>query len=221
MPKILPVIHHVNAETTLLEAQLARSAGADGVFLISHSGADIDLLELGAVIKGRNPGWFVGVNMLAHGCLEAHASALEFGLDAVWADRAGVTSEGLDPLGHAMQARINQRGTGEAPVVFGSVAFKYMPHEPAPELAALNGLNAGMIPTTSGPATGKAPSIEKVALMSKATGGVLAVASGMSCENVAIFAPHVSHMLVSTLVSLDAHHFDVRLLERFCRLARQ
>jgi predicted TIM-barrel enzyme len=105
--------------------------------------------------------------------------------------------------------------------VFGSIAFKYQPLEADPPLAASNAAGVGMIPTTSGAATGRPPTLEKIVSMSEATGGRLAVASGMSCENITAFSPHLSHALVSTGVSLDDYHFDVKVLTEFVRLAHK
>lgn len=209
MSLVYPVIHHLDAATTLIEAQIAHDCGADGVFLISHHGEDIDLLELGNVIHGRLPRFFVGINLLATHCLEAFDMAREFGLDGVWADRVGVSSRGADEVGLVLGARLKNSRLGNASAtaplqVFGSVAFKYQSVEPAPALAAQKAFALGMIPTTSGAGTGLAPSMDKIIAMSEAVNGTLAVASGMSCENVAEFAPYLSHILVATKVSRDA-----------------
>lgn len=227
MTKVLPVIHHLDAATTLREAEIALECGADGVFLISHDGACMSLLELGAAIKGRSPAAFVGINMLSRGALEAHDMACDFHLDALWADNVGVSSRGVANLGHSLAAAMNARNQKQTSSVrphlqvFGSVAFKYQAHEPNPVLAGVNALDLGMIPTTSGAATGSAPTLEKVAAMSAAVHGKLAVASGMSCDNIEQFAPLLSHVLVSTGVSVDDFHFDRAKLRTLIRLAHQ
>lgn len=219
MSQVLPVIHHLDKNTTLTEAQIAMDCGADGVFLISHHGKDMDLLRLGSEIKARHPSKFIGINMLAKNALEAFGLAAEFNFDGLWADDVGVTSMGVSNFGQALVQRMENRNRHQTLEVFGSVAFKYMAIDPNPPAAAQNALAIGMIPTTSGEGTGKAPTIEKIAAMSEAVAGRLAVASGMSCENIEVFAPYLSHILVSTLVSSDPYHFDHLKLERFVGLA--
>ena len=104
--------------------------------------------------------------------------------------------------------------------VFASVAFKYQAEDPNPSLAAQLAQSAGFIPTTSGAGTGKAPTVEKIASMYEATGGLLAVASGMTPENIAQFKPYLSHVLVSTGISKDEYHFDLDKLENFIKFAK-
>lgn len=95
-----------------------------------------------------------------------------------------------------------------------------MAAEPSPAMAALNALTLGFVPTTSGPATGKAPELSKVRAMWDEADHTLAVASGLTPDNIAAFAPYVSHALVATGVSRDEHHFDAELLRVFVARSR-
>ncbi len=215
MPKVLPVIHHLDAQTTLAEAALAFRCGADGVFLISHHGQCMDLLELARVVKARAPEKLVGVNLLSKSCLTAYDLAAESRCDMVWSDNVGVSSIGVTQIGWQLADRLT--GSGPKLLVFGSVAFKYQPNDPFPAVAARMAADLGMVPTTSGVATGVPPTVEKIAAMSMATDGLLAVASGMTCENVEDYASHLSHIMVSTGVSVDDYHFDRQKLSDFVR----
>lgn len=108
----------------------------------------------------------------------------------------------------------------KAPRFYGSVAFKYQAPEPDPAGAAVQALKLCMLPTTSGPGTGHAPDVEKARSMAAAVargplGGELAVASGMTPENVSAFLPYFTHFLVATGVSKDEHHFDEARLVQF------
>lgn len=210
-PKIYPVIHYLDRETAFSEAQKAIDAGADGIFLINHQGDDMELLSVACAIKIKHAQFPVGVNFLSMTGLDAAIMARKFGLPMVWGDDLGVDSKGLTDLGLSVQAQKVAGADGFD--VFASVAFKYRPHEPNPELAAKNALAAGFIPTTSGSGTGSAPELTKIIAMSTATGGVLAVASGMTPENVSDFAPYLSHILVATGVEIDAHRMDVDKLK--------
>ena len=218
MPQIYPVIHHLDKATTLAQARLAQDAGADGVFLISHNGKDSELLEIIHVIQKAHPGLRVGINLLQSTPIAAVSIAAIYGAEMAWIDTAGVS--GASPTARQLAAHVQEMPDAARPEVFVGVAFKYQPLEPNPSAAACNALALGFIPTTSGPATGMAPEVEKIQRMSKATGGRLAVASGMDLKNVHLFAPHLSHILVATGVSLDEHHFDFERLSAFIARAR-
>lgn len=221
MIKIYPVIHHLNDAQAMREAFLAMSAGCDGVFLISRLGKNDALLPLAKRIQQMEWGGRleVGVNLLGVDPEFALRMAHFFGLDLVWMDNAGVHGTGLDPIGQRVAARLGALGT-DAPLVFAGTAFKYQPNEPYPAGAAHVADCAGFIPTTSGPGTGEAPMLDKIKGM-HAPGKALAVASGMTVENVADFAPYLSHILVATGVSIDEHHFDFERLLEFVARARE
>ena len=202
-PKIFPVIHHLDRDTSLEEAQKARDCGADGVFLIAHYGDDIELLSAAAAVKLAQPGFPVGINLLSTGALNATGWAIDMGFPMVWVDNAGVSSSGLIELGKSLSA-LSRDGLE----IFGSVAFKYQAPEAQPSQAARNAQKAGCIATTSGCGTGHAPSLDKIQQMSGATKGVLAVASGITPGNVMVYAPYLSHILVATGIAIDEHRLD-------------
>lgn len=215
------MVIHLDYKTTLDQADLAFEAGADGIFLISHQGEDAEdimLSNIGQQIKSEHKTKLIGLNLLGYDALHAAKGVLSSGLDMVWSGYCGVSSDGVSGMGLALQ---NMASKNPEIMFFASVAFKYQKTDTNPPLAASMALNAGFIPTTSGSATGNAPSIEKIAAMSKATNGKLAIASGMSVENIESFAPYLSHVLVATGVSVDEHHFDFELLSRFISLAKK
>lgn len=216
--QIYPVIHHLDRVTTIDQAVLAHECGADGVFLISHNQQNDALPRARREIQACLPGFRVGVNFLGWSILDAYKVAEDVGLDMVWFDAPGITSRGLSGDGLRLVEYIRAHSIGRAEV-FASVAFKYQPPEPIPSAAAALARNLGFIPTTSGPATGVAPDVQKVADMF-GQAGPLAVASGMTADNVAPFVPYLSHILVATGVSLDDHHFDFELLRRFVGTVR-
>lgn len=103
------------------------------------------------------------------------------------------------------------------------MAFKYQRTDPSPGVAALHAFQLGMIPTTSGDQTGRAPSINKIQLIRNTlpSESPLAVASGMTPENIEDYLPYVSHYLVSTGISSDGYHFDLKRLEQFIKAVHQ
>lgn len=218
MTKVLPVIHHRDVGLTFEQVDLVFECGADGVFLISHGGDDYDLMDIIIQLRKENPKYYVGVNFLGiNGPVEAYNVAATTGANAVWMDDAGVNSVHTE-FGQKVAAAKRARAGSED--IFASVAFKYQGPEENPALAAQNALALGFIPTTSGSGTGRAPELQKIIDMSNAVGGQLAVASGMTPENVAQFAPYLSHILVATGVSLDMHRFDYEKLTAFIGAVR-
>ena len=63
---LLPVIHVVDEGQTLRNVQIARDAGADGVFLIDHrpTSTSENLLRCYTVAKAVHPNFWVGLNFL-------------------------------------------------------------------------------------------------------------------------------------------------------------
>lgn len=216
---ILPVIHFRDPATTLEQAAIAFAAGADGVFLIHHAGHDDALFAPARNIKDKHPTKLIGVNLLGHSALEALHRATAAGLDMVWADAPGVHSAEVTEEAHEIARCLHERTAG--PQFFGSVAFKYQPHEPDPGLAAIKAALCNMIPTTSGLGTGTPPPLLKaVQMRAPLPGYPLAVASGMTPENVRDYLPYFTHYLVATGVSRDSYHFDPARLAEFVRVVR-
>lgn len=211
MTNIYPVIHYKDDKTTIAEAILAKNAKADGIFLISHNGNNDRLIPLAIEIK-KLLSFKVGLNLLGDETMITAQIVADSHLDMVWADYCGVSSIGLDNEGYQLKLWAANHPDID---VFASVAFKYQVTDPNPPLAALEAKNAGFIPTTSGSGTGSAPTVEKIQSMSEAVGGLLAVASGMTCENIHQFKPYLSDVLVSTGISKDDYHFDVEKMTKF------
>jgi predicted TIM-barrel enzyme len=216
MSQVYPVIHYDNDELTIEQAILAKSLGADGVFLISHKGSNERLAPLAKEIKDRFPGFNVGLNLLGASIMDTAKLAEKYNLDMIWGDFCGVSSKGLDKEGILLSMWAKDHPID----VFASVAFKYQRVESNPALAAKEAMNAGFIPTTSGSGTGSAPTGAKVGSMSEATNGLLAIASGMTCDNIRSFAPYLSHILVAAGISMDENRFDIDKLGNFIKIVK-
>lgn len=216
MKFVYPVIHYKDDATTIEQAGIAYKAGADGVFLISHIGNDMNLIPLAIEIKEKYD-FKVGINFLSNPAMFAAEVASQAALDMVWADYCGVSSLGLDDLGEELKEFAIYNPTVR---VYASVAFKYQKVDPNPPLAAKNALDAGFVPITSGPATGYAPNVEKIKSMSENI-SCLGIASGMTVDNIDLFKPYLTHVLVSTGVSSDEYHFDPERLKLFIEKFKQ
>ncbi len=225
MTGVYTVLHHLDRDTTLTQAEVALTGGADGIFLISHAGEDAPLAGIArelrnlwaarATAAGGRP--LVGLCLLTVPPASALAAAAEAGAGALWVGASGISAAGVAPDGQAL-AQAMRRHIGVD--VFAGVAFKHQAEEPDPPAAARIARSLGMIPTTSGAATGAPPALAKIAAMSSAVAGRLAIASGMNLENVSRFAPLLSHILVSTGVSRGAHTIDLEKLRAFVTTVR-
>ena len=221
--RVYPVIHQLTPELTVEQARIARGCGADGVFLISHSGADYELAGPLARIRGEFPGWFAGANFLSMGAADAAEEGLSLGCSGVWSDEPVAFAGSLSEAG----ARCSELFKGRSEAFFASVAFKYQQPDPYPGKAAAAAARAGFVPVTSGPATGQAPELEKIAAMRAAldadahcAGSRLGIASGLDAQNVAGFAEFADVFLVSTKVCSDFYRLDPALLEAFVKAAK-
>jgi uncharacterized protein len=94
---------------------------------------------------------------------------------------------------------------------FGGTAFKglgYAEDEDA-EKAAKMATEFMDIVTTSGSETGEAAPVDKIVSMKKAIGDrSLAIASGITLDNVRVYLPYVDFFLVATGISRSFHELD-------------
>lgn len=203
MVNIWPVIHVGDALIAVNNARIAHRCGADGVMLISMHGANHDVDQIAALIRYEVPHLKVGANYLGVPAAEALARSLHFKNDATWTDEQGVRLFG-DLREHQF---------------FAGVAFKGQPREPDAGAAALLALSHGLIPTTSGTATGYPPNVSKLyAIRDRiGKGKPLAIASGVTPENVRDFTPYVTDILVATGISESFYQFDEAKLAALMR----
>lgn len=199
----LPVIHLPYGESGAFVAiDVAIEAGADGVFLINQGMSATGVLRLLPELTQRYPDLWVGVNLLGQspdqilGLSEARQMA------GIWADDAGV-SPGEDKWAELAESDwlAARERSGYRGLYFGGVAFKTQAEvEPAalPWVAQTAARFIDVV-TTSGRATGVAVRVEKVRIMREALGDHrLAVASGVSPDNVEEILPYVDAYLVAS-----------------------
>ncbi|MBN9521474.1 adenine phosphoribosyltransferase [bacterium] len=204
---VLPVVHVESADQARRNSAVARDAGADGVFLIDHGTADADLLDIHAAVVDAHPDWWVGVNCLELLPEEAFA-AVSPRVGGVWVDNAGI-EEGQDAQPYAERVAAVRQARGPGCLYFGGVAFKYQ--RPVADLEAACRVAARYmdVVTTSGPGTGRAADGEKVRRMRAALAGTpLAIASGVTPENVGAYLPYADSFLVATGISRTFTELD-------------
>jgi len=216
---VLPVIHVQCREQAVRNATMAREAGADGVFLINHGITFGQLLEVHNAVEDAHRDWWIGVN-----CLDldpevvfARVSSLVAG---VWVDNAMIREDQEDQP--AAQAVLDsQRRNGWKGLYFGGVAFKYQ--RPVDDLrtAVVLARNYMDVVTTSGPGTGKPAHVEKIHTMKAALGDfALAIASGITPENVTDYLPFSDCYLVASGISRTFNELDPLMVKRLLDTVR-
>jgi hypothetical protein len=208
------VVIHVNDKMQALEqSEIAINNGAGGIFLINHGMPWNELLSIYKDVREAHKDAWIGVN-----CLDLTPAGVvdKFpdGLDGIWSDRSGVD----DDLEFARMTREFMEERSFEGLYFGGVDFKYQSPAKDLEKAAREAVKYMDVVTTSGPGTGMQPPVEKVKVMKSAieNGSRLAVASGMTVDNVKDYAT-ADCFLVGTGISVDFHHLDPAKVAAFAR----
>lgn len=218
----LAVVHVQTEEQALRNAEIAFEGGADGIFLITHGSVSVvDLLHIYYVIKKAYPGQWIGVNFLGLTPLDALLMVHLPGASGLWTDNAGIDLMSKDP---AKSARLFW-GLRTGPyaqrqgLYFGGVAFKYQePVRDVARAAKLAMLYMDVI-TTSGEATGSQPAVEKIRAMREAIGvHPLAIASGITPENVGQYLDIADVFLVATGVSSSFTELNPRRVKKLAQI---
>lgn len=216
----LPVIHPVSLGTALDSIATAAEAGADGIFLINQGMSVDEVLAVIPEVRRRHEKLWIGVNLLGVAPEDVVGRIAGLPVGGIWSDNADIDEDSDDqPAGERfLSARRQAEWSG---LYFGGVAFKYqrpVPHDRLPDAARRARPWMDVI-TSSGPGTGFAASVEKArALRTGAGDHPLALASGVSPENVAGFLPFVDAYLVAS--EIETHKYSGILVpERTRQLA--
>lgn len=208
---ILPVIHAETVEGASRNAHRAYAAGCDGVFLINHGIPAQALLALHAAVVFRLPGWWVGVNLQGVRPAEVFAQ-LGPQVSGVWLDDAGI-DEGPGQTQRAAEIREACGRSRWRGLYFGGVAYG----RPAADPGAAARLGSAFVDvvTTSGPAGDPPAALDKARRMRAALAErPLAIASGLTPDNVADYLPFADCVMMATGVSSSFRELDPALLER-------
>ena len=230
-PAVLPVVHVHSANQACRNADMAIAAGAQGVFLINHDFGCEDLVPILRAVRGRFPSLWIGVNFLAVTGREAfpvlgRLQSEGVGIDAYWADDARIDERApLRAQPEAAEIAAVRRDSAWTGLYFGGTAFKKQRSvDPADYEAAARIASAWMdAVTTSGIATGQAADRAKIAAFRRGCGDApLVLASGVTPENAADYAPHVDAMLVATGINRegDFYAIDPSRLQRLLAATR-
>lgn len=186
--EIIPVIHMVNEKQVFDNVETCKQCGIEKVFLINHVVSVRDLLDCAHRVKSKYPDMWVGVNMLGTPTHIALSNTLE-GIDGLWCDAT---------IG-AIEAKKVRQFKG---MFFGGLAFKYQPQPTDLEMACKEASFATDVACTSGTGTGKAPTTVKIKAIREFIGEhPIAIASGVSVENIDSFKGLANYILVASSIT--------------------
>jgi hypothetical protein len=214
--KVYPVIHVTGVESAVAEVATAVRHGIAGVFLIDHDADDARLVLSIVAIAEAYPGLFLGANFIRRPIAEAlsimdRSTGTAEVLSAIWSDNAG-----LDALLHDPAQKPPVRPPGWRGLHFGGVAFKYQAAVPVAQLPRLGELARAHVDvaTTSGPGTGMHADLRRLHALREGLGDhPLALASGVTPENVVDYFGLVDHILVATGIARTGGGIDERKLD--------
>lgn len=231
-PTFIPVIHIRAREKdygirhAIEQVIIAVAAGCTGVMLIDHAstGSEHALRCCYDGVREHFTDLWIGLNFLGWTTDGVLRQCLPPDVDGIWTDYPESVSSGQPAqflsdryrLGHLLKAY----GAGEDWAFMASVAFKYVNEAEDPETAIKNAIQySPQMIVTSGNATGEPPTVEKIAALRRAlldrwgaSNGPfipgLAIASGISIDNINSFLPYADHFLVASSIGRNFHNFD-------------
>ncbi len=220
--KLYPVVHVRDLNDAERNTRTAFENGADGVFLISHDRFVTGeyLMGIADEIREEWPGRFIGVNLLDKRSAETLRLVVEARgeLNAFWVDNPEI---GDDVPFKTLLFNILMEKRSFSGYYFASVAFKYQPPVNDLALAAQNGSQHAHVVVTSGDQTGSPPTVEKIRTMKEAIPNhPLAIASGMTCENIHLFLPYADIFMVATGISDKDDNLDPRLVDQMATIIK-
>lgn len=217
-PVVLPVIHVLDAEQATENMNIAFGEGAPGVFLINHDFPKEELLPILGVVRERCPEAWIGVNFLAVTGLHAFPlladlSRMDIAVNAYWADNARIDEHSPEDRQTEADA-IDEARSASAwrGLYFGGTAFKAQ-RPVTPEffdvVARIAARHMDVV-TTSGVGTGIAADMSKITAFRRTLKDrALAVASGITPENAAGYAPYVDAFLVATGINHEGDFYNI------------
>lgn len=215
-PAILPVIHVLDNQQVETNLRVVIGEGAQGVFLINH---DFDVDTFLPIIRHARkmfPELWLGVNFLAVDGSKAFPILADLQnegiyVDAYWADDACI-DEHTDEQVKAKEIDRIRGECGWQGLYFGGTAFKKQ-RPVAPEHHATSATIAARhmdVVTTSGVATGQEAGQAKIESFRSGLGDTaLAIASGVTPDNVANYARDVDAILVATGINHDEDFYNI------------
>lgn len=222
---VLPVIHVLDNTQTELNIQRALDGGCKGVFLINHDFGIEKFLPIIRHARETFPNIWLAINFLA--VTGKHAFPVLGKLqnegcriDGYWGDDARI-DEHCDKANQREAAEILdvKKANNWDGLYFGGTAFKKQ-RDVNPEHYATSAELATHfmdVVCTSGVATGHAADLDKIKTFRNACGETpLALASGITPENVGQYSNDVDCLMVATGINIkdDFYNIDPKRLQK-------
>lgn len=215
-PAIFPVIHALDKQQAERNVQLALDAGCCGVFLINHDFPHPQLLPIIRYVRESFPDIWLGINFLGVTGREAFPVLAQLAkegttVDGYWADDARIDERG-ETQAEAEEIKRVGAESGWSGNYFGGTAFKKQ-RAVAPEnyeAAARVATRYMDVVTTSGIATGSAAELQKIVKFRKGCAdAALALASGVTPDNIHLYAQDVDAILVATGINVTDDFYNI------------
>jgi len=218
---LLVAVHADNITQVLKNVRVAEESGADGVFLINHGVSYSHLTEWYTETRLRHPEYWIGLNYLdltqIHAIVEMPHSA-----SGLWVDDMGIRDNGEPTYNTLKDLRAHWWAMHPERLHFGGVAFKGQRAVQDPAVAAKNAMGKTDVIATSGHKTGSPPTVEKIVAIRRAIGDrPLAVASGISRENVQQFKPYVDCFIVASSIGKNFFELDPAKVQRLAKIIHE
>ena len=215
---VLPVIHVLDNEQAERNVRLAIEGGCHGVFLINHDFEYQRFLPIIKHIRQTFPGLWIGVNFLAVTAKIAFPELAKLEsenirVDAYWADDARIDERRpRNDQPEAEEILKIKADCGWGGMYFGGTAFKKQ-RDVNPDdygKSATIACNYMDVVTTSGVATGHSADLGKIETFRNACGDKpVAVASGITPENVSQYIPALDCVLVATGINIKDDFYNI------------
>lgn len=199
----LPVLHHASFDALRENLKIVSDAGAQGVFVINQGIDTLNLLHhVVPEVRDTYPTLWLGVNLLGTSFEEALLAPNVRGVDGIWRDNAGVDAQD-EQIARAAEREVYRvrDQCGWKGLLFGGVAFKTqaeIAHNDLPSVAKRAARYVDVV-TTSGSTTGVPAQLAKVQILRTALPATaLALASGITPENVDAYLPYTDAFLVAS-----------------------
>lgn len=215
-PAVLPVIHVQDQIQINRNIELAVECGAQGVFLINHDFGVSDFLPLIKACRRDHPSLWLGINFLGVTGLKAFPILGDLekdgcAIDAYWADDARIDERKTNQLEATEIAEVRTMSHWSG-LYFGGTAFKKQRVVDSSNYveAAVQASKWLDVVTTSGVSTGRAADVEKIQEFRRgAKDTALAVASGITPENVNCYRSNIDAILVSTGINRNNDFYNI------------
>lgn len=197
--RVFPVIHYSTLPVAITNAEIAFANGCDGVFVINMDycqSTDLKIPGVCAKLKYEFQDKKIGANFLYSNFITILADNVNI-IDMIWTD---------DLIPNIHDEEILKYQTTKNIEIFESFAFKYKREDPDFVNTGNNIYSKNRIPTTSGSATGSAAPMDKMIQLAGLP--KLALASGLTPDNIHMFKPYITDALVATGISDSFYMFD-------------